>query len=124
MGGGDPAARFDEIIVTGAHAASLKAVADGRADACYLDAVTHRLCAAYDPWAGAVAKAGETRPTPGLPLITAKNQNPAPLRAALQALFAAKPSWRGSTELGGLRDFVVLDERSYLDLPVPDAPSH
>ncbi|MEM8617721.1 MAG: hypothetical protein AAGF20_12415 [Pseudomonadota bacterium] len=110
---------LEERLVTGSHAASLRAVAEGRADACYLDAVTYRLCKAYDPWAKAPYLAGKTRPTPGLPLITSKAQDPAPLRAALQDLFSAKPTWIGSAALGGLQDFVVLDDARYLDLPVP-----
>lgn len=105
--------------LTGSHAASLRRVAEGQADACYLDAVTYRLCRTYDPWAGTPCHAGRTRSTPGLPLITAAGRDPAPLRAALRDVFASEPAWLGDPALGGLRGFVVLDPDAYLSLPVP-----
>lgn len=114
-------ARTAKIEVTGSHRASLRAVAEGRADGAYLDAVTHRLCKRYDGFADVPVMAGKTDPTPGLPLITAKGQDPAPLRAALRDLFLSRPAWIGAADLGGLKDFVVLEEAAYLDLPIPSA---
>lgn len=110
-------------VVTGSHAAALKAVATGAADACYVDAVTFRLCRAFDPWVGTVFEAGQTRSTPGLPLITAQDNDPTPLRRALREVFGASPAWIGSPALGGLQGFVVWPEADYLTLPVPEPPS-
>ncbi|MEM6760199.1 MAG: hypothetical protein AAF601_12050 [Pseudomonadota bacterium] len=116
------ARHVDQIIVTGSHTASLRAVADGRADGAYIDAVTYRLCKAFDPWGKAPFLAGRTRSTPGLPLITARGRDPAPLRAALAAACETSP-WMGHRALGGLRGVVVLDEALYHALPTPRAQS-
>ena len=112
----------DEFLVTGSHRASLQAVAEARADGCYLDAVTYRLCKTYDSWDPKPYLSGKTPPTPGLPLITSKTIDPRPLRAALRDVFLARPDWIGSADLGGLSDFVVLNEASYYTLPIPPEP--
>ncbi|WP_425038381.1 phosphate/phosphite/phosphonate ABC transporter substrate-binding protein [Primorskyibacter sp. S187A] len=111
-----------DIMVTGSHRASLRAVARNDADGAYIDAVTLKLCDRFDPHLSHVERAGRTPPTPGLPLITAKGTDPEPLRAILRAAFA-KGSWRGAPELGGLQDFVVLDAEDYLSLPRPPGPT-
>ena len=113
--GGD----WAEVIDTGSHAASLAAVAGGQADTAFLDAVTWRLLQRADPAAGAVEVVARTVFTPGLPLITAKGRDPAPLRQAFAAACAAfRPAEPAA--LGGPLSFVVLDEAAYLDLPLPD----
>ena len=55
----------------GAHRASIHAVAAGRADAAALDAVSWRLAQRHDPSAAKLRVLARTRPTPGLPFITA-----------------------------------------------------
>jgi hypothetical protein len=124
--GGGPETAFAQraarLVETGGHRASLRAVAEGRADAAYLDAVSHRIAARLEPQAEKTQVAGRTPPTPGLPLITARHRDPAPLRAILRRVFAGAPAWRGAADLGGLRDFVVHDVQDYLALPLPPRP--
>ncbi len=109
------------FIRTGSHAASMAAVAEGRADQAALDAVTWRLLQRYAPQAAQVTVVGHTDPTPGLPLICAKGRDAAPLRAAL-AHVCGLSAWIGHPDLGGLQGFVVLDEADYFGLPVPTPP--
>jgi ABC-type phosphate/phosphonate transport system substrate-binding protein len=125
--GGGPATAFARraarYLETGSHRASLRAVAEGRADAAYLDAVSHRLAQRLEPEASRTRVVGRTPPTPGLPLITARHRDPAPLRATLRRVFDGAPDWRGAADIGGLRDFVVHDAQAYLAMPVPPAPA-
>lgn len=123
------AARFDtgpdipeieicDCVLTGSHAASLAAVAEGRADAAYLDAVTWRILRRTDPRAVHVRLAGRTTPWPGLPLIAAKGADVAPLRDALRAAcLSFQPE--DPMLMGGPLGFHVLDEALYHALPVP-----
>lgn len=62
--------RFDELIPSGGHAASAAAVAEGRADAAGLDAVTWALLQRHAPAARKLRVIGQTPPTPGLPYIS------------------------------------------------------
>ncbi len=110
--------KFSEVIVTGSHAASLAAVAEGRADEAYIDAVTWRLLKRYDPLAKKVYELGETPASPGLPLITAKDRDPQPLRDALKSA-CERFAPNEPLAMGGPLNFVVLDEATYLDLPIP-----
>lgn len=116
-----PRGEFITLIETGSHAGSLAAVAGDRADIAWLDAVTWRLMQRHDPVAAAVDPVRVTVPTPGLPLITAADRDPAALRDALSAAVARTPADL-RTELGGLRGFTVLDEALYHSQPVPPAP--
>ncbi|WP_439122580.1 phosphate/phosphite/phosphonate ABC transporter substrate-binding protein [Marivita sp.] len=112
---------FTEVIQTGGHVASLAAVADGRADIACLDAVTWRILQSVDPNAAKVAASGTTRPTPGLPLITAFGTDPAPLRAVLAtATKAFSPT--DPDLIGGAITFCVLDPKRYYAEPIPAPP--
>lgn len=114
---------FTPALETGAHAASLAAVAEGRADLACLDAISWRLLQRHDPNAARVTVLGQTRPTPGLPLVTAGGTDPAPLRAAL-ATAVARFCPRDPMEMGGPLAFHVLDEALYLAEPIPPAPQN
>lgn len=108
-----------EVIVTGSHAASAFAVAQGTADVAYLDAVTLRHLQDQNPDVLAALQVTQnTRPTPGLPLITAKGRDPMPLRAALQEA-AETLRWHANQSLWGLRSFHVLDPAEYFAQPIP-----
>lgn len=114
-------ASLTTYLPTGAHDASLAAVAEGRADIACLDAVTWRILQEFDPNAARVAPAGITRPTPGLPLIAAKATDPAPLRRILQNAtnaFAPEDPMR----MGGRMTFHVLPLDAYLAQPIPAPP--
>jgi ABC-type phosphate/phosphonate transport system substrate-binding protein len=64
-------APFREQVTTGAHLASIRAVAQGRADACAVDAVTHALLARHRVEALAGTRVlTYTERVPGLPYVT------------------------------------------------------
>lgn len=76
---------FGEVVVTGAHRASLAAVASGRADAACVDCVSFGLLRRHAPAAVAGLRVlAETEPVPALPFIT-RADAPAAERAALRA---------------------------------------
>ncbi|MFA8384448.1 MAG: PhnD/SsuA/transferrin family substrate-binding protein [Pelagibaca sp.] len=115
-------ASLTAYLPTGAHAASLAAVAEGRADIACLDAVTWRILQKFDPNAARVTPAGITQPTPGLPLIAAKGTDPAPLRRILQnATIAFDPD--DPMRIGGRMTFHVLPLDAYLAQPIPAPPA-
>ncbi|QIE57184.1 PhnD/SsuA/transferrin family substrate-binding protein [Pikeienuella piscinae] len=72
---GPPEAYFSEIVEAGAHRASIRAVAEGRADAASVDAVSWRLARAHEPASARLRVLASTPPTPGLPLITGKRSS-------------------------------------------------
>ena len=78
------------VVWTGGHRASLRAVADGRADVAAVDCVTHALLAGHAPdaLAGTRVLAG-TPAAPGLPLIAGEDVGDDTHRAVLDALHAA-----------------------------------
>lgn len=111
----------DPVVQSGAHRASAEAVADGSADLAAIDAVTWRLLAADLPdLAAALRIVDTTRPTPGLPLITAKGRDPVPLRDAI-AMSLAEIDAKDRRTLGITR-LVVLPLSSYLAIPIPPDP--
>ena len=112
---------FDRLLVTGAHEASARAVAEGRADIAYLDAVTWRLLERFTDLGTHLRVADRTPPTPGLPLITAKGRDPDPLRRALDAAVRTL-SPDEAADLGGLKGLAVLDPADYYAVPLPPAP--
>ncbi|MEO0937289.1 MAG: PhnD/SsuA/transferrin family substrate-binding protein [Pseudomonadota bacterium] len=115
--------QIGKTVQTGGHAQSLAAVATGRADVAYLDAVTWRLLKRYDPNAEKVVVKGRTDPTPGLPLICAKGRDPEPLRAALRfATLNFAPA--DPMAMGGPLSFHVLNEDAYFAQPIPAPPLH
>ena len=83
---------FRDVLVTGAHVASLKSVAGGAADIAAIDCVTWALLSRARPAATAGLRVLEwSLPTPGLPLITSVAMPEAgvsALRAALDTVLA------------------------------------
>jgi ABC-type phosphate/phosphonate transport system substrate-binding protein len=103
---------FAAVTVTGAHAASVAAVADGTADLAAIDWVSWRLARRFRPGAALRLRVlMRTDPTPGLPLIAAAGTNPAPHRRALAAALAAPDPVLAETL--GLAGFVALDPAAY-----------
>jgi ABC-type phosphate/phosphonate transport system substrate-binding protein len=77
----------EKRIITGAHRNSISAIANGDANIAAIDAVAFELAKQYEPEAvSRVVVLGNSRPVPGLPLITSKaNQELVPyLYEALQ----------------------------------------
>lgn len=105
------------VLVTGAHAHSARAVAQGHADLAAVDAQSWRQLRRFDE-ADPLLEIARTPPTPGLPLITA--QDPAPMRAALaQALDRVGPDILAELDLAG---FVQIAPSDYLAMPLPPNP--
>ncbi|MFC3118753.1 phosphate/phosphite/phosphonate ABC transporter substrate-binding protein [Jhaorihella thermophila] len=109
-----------ELLRSGGHALSARAVAEGRADFAALDAVTWTLLREHDPVSKDLREVGRTEPTPGLPLITAKARDAAAIAEAVRAAIAGlSADDRAALHLQGL---VAIPAKDYLDLPTPAAP--
>lgn len=106
---------------TGAHSASLAAVAGGHADLAALDAVTWSLLAEHDPQAKAVKVIGLTDPTPGLPYITASGQDADAIFDSIAESIAALDA--AETGALRLRGIVRIPAEAYLAVPTPAPPA-
>jgi ABC-type phosphate/phosphonate transport system substrate-binding protein len=83
---------FPERVLTGAHRASIAAVAEGRADVCAVDCRSWHLARRHEPRAADVEVVGWTARRKGLPYITSRHTPPAivaRLRAVLAGLVSA-----------------------------------
>jgi len=109
-----------QFLETGAHAGSARAVADGRADLCGIDARTWATIGAHDELAATLDVVGHTAPAPGLPMITALGRDPAPIRQAIAQAIAQMPD--ADRALLGLRRLVDIPDAEYLAQPSPPAP--
>lgn len=109
------------LVQSGAHRASAKMVAEGRADFAALDAVTWALIQRHDPWADTLREVARTRPTPGLPLIASRGTDTVALRAAVDAgIRALSQEDRITLHLRGL---VHIPAGAYLAQPLPPVPT-
>lgn len=108
-------------MLTGGHAASARAVQEGRADLAAIDAQTWRLLLRHEPGFAALHEHGRTAPTPALPLITAKGRDPEPIVAALEDALAALPAKH--RDMLCLRGFARLPLADYSALPIPPGPA-
>lgn len=106
-------------LETGAHRASLAAVAAGEADLACIDAVTWSMVERWEPVAPALRPIGRTASSPGMTFITGKDRDPAPMFDAVAEAIAALPA--GHRAATGLRGIVRLPEADYA-IPLPDAP--
>jgi ABC-type phosphate/phosphonate transport system substrate-binding protein len=108
-------------LQTGAHRASVKAVADGKADLASIDAVTWRLLRPLDADAQRLKVIGQTTPTPGLPLITAQDTAPEPLFDAISAAIARLTA--ADRDTLGLHGLIRILPDAYLAVPNPRSPA-
>lgn len=97
---------FGAVVVTGAHRASVAAVAGGDADVAAIDAVSWRLAERFVPAAAGLRVLLSTGPTPGLPLIAARGTDVAPHRRAIAAAVAGLDGEARAAL--GVRGFVAL----------------
>ena len=94
---------FGQAVPTGAHVASIRAVAEGRADVAAIDAVTFAFAQRYIPAAQNVRVLMSTDLTPGLPLITANDGPAEPLfHAIAEALDQIGPEARRVLLINGI----------------------
>lgn len=105
---------------TGGHRASIRAVAEGRADLAAIDALTWELLAGREPAHAALRVVGRTEPSPGLPLIAAAGADgDAIFDAVAEAISALSESDRRDLHLRGI---VRIAPQTYLNLPLPPNP--
>jgi ABC-type phosphate/phosphonate transport system substrate-binding protein len=108
-------------LATGSHRASLRAVAEGRAAMAAIDAGTWELALCHEPASARLRVIARTAPTPGLPYITARQNDPAPLAAAVtQAMTSLDAETRATLMLRGLG---MIPAAAYLAIPTPAAPA-
>ena len=113
--GGEPI----HVLETGAHAESLRAVAEGRAHVASIDAVTwEHLTVARRPLVGAVHVIGHGPLVPTLPLITAPAfaHRVDEIRAALSAA-VSDPTLASALRRLHIRGFIASDYADYQHLP-------
>ncbi|WP_296418979.1 phosphate/phosphite/phosphonate ABC transporter substrate-binding protein [Pseudooctadecabacter sp.] len=111
--------QFKSTLETGSHLASLRAVAEGRADLAAIDAVTWAQQLTWEPQARDLAVIGRTGLSPAQTFVTAKGRDPVPIRAALaDAIDTLDAAHKDALRLYG---FVTLPASAY-DSPVPIAP--
>ncbi len=114
---GAPVRFRDNAVDTGSHAASVGAVATGRAGLASIDAVTWMFLQRYDPAAARLRVLAETRPSPGLPLITGRGVDAGPLfDAVAAAIKRLSPDDRDTLAICGI---VRIPATAYLALPLP-----
>lgn len=112
----DIPAHFGDLVQSGAHRASVQAVAEGRADAAAIDAVSWALALRHDPAAQKVRILTRTPPTPGLPYITSLTNGGAraTMVSAIQRAIASLPADTRDALL--LKGFVEKTEADYAPL--------
>lgn len=112
---------FTNVMQTGAHDQSARAVAENRADIAALDSLTWQMIQRHDVIAVGLKELGRTRPTPTLPYITAISRDPVPIFAAITAAIEAlAPEDRDALSLRGL---VRIPAERYLCVPNPPPPN-
>lgn len=112
---------FKSLLETGSHRASARAVAEGQADVAAIDAVSWRLITKYEHFSKRLRIVAETKPTPGLPLITARPEMAPKLRLALQNTLAQLAL--ADREAIGINTFVEIPKARYLALTIPPDPA-
>lgn len=114
---------FTEVIETGAHRDSARAVAEGRADIACIDAVSWALICDHDGFAAGLQVIGATEPTPGEPVLTAPGGDVAALaRALAEGIDALGPDDRAVLHLAGFADARELPLAAYEAVPTPPGP--
>lgn len=110
---------FADPLVTGAHSASIAAVADDVADIALIDAQTWWIETQDNPHTRALKIIGQTQNGPGMTFITRADQDPKPYFAAIQSAIHALP--QTLRDQLNLRDIIALPDKAY-DLPFPPKP--
>ncbi|RED49715.1 phosphate/phosphite/phosphonate ABC transporter substrate-binding protein [Aestuariispira insulae] len=113
---------FTNLIQSGAHVKSARMVAAGNADIASLDAVTWQFIQEYDAFSDQLRVLDRTIPTPGLPLITAKGNDPEPIFQAFKTALTHAPA--DILTKTGIRDLVPIPKNSYLEIPTPPVPNN
>ena len=105
--------------LTGSHLASARSVAKGQADWAALDVISWHGLSGSPELADRLRVFAKTRPTPGLPLITAGDRDSDAVTEAVEhALHHLDPRFRSDL---GMRSIVRIPKEEYLAIPVPPA---
>ena len=108
---------FNEVIATGAHQNSVRAIAENRADIAAIDAVTWEMLLRSEPLLDELQIIARTPATPATPYITGPNHDPEVLYDALESAIASLSEQdRQALCLSGV---TRLAESAYLDQPTP-----
>jgi ABC-type phosphate/phosphonate transport system substrate-binding protein len=113
---------FSEVVMTGGHVGSVRAVAEGRADVAAVDCVTWAHIGHLRPAeTGGLRVLAWTETSPGLPLITSRRSDAATRAALLRALdeVAREPALapvRDALRLEGFEPLALRDYDSVLEL--------
>lgn len=108
---------FTKQLQTGGHAASARAVAEGKADIASLDGQTWRLLQRHDSVARRLRVIDWTAPTPGLPYITARGADAAGIAEAVsEAIASLSGADRAALDIQGL---VQIPAEAYLAVQSP-----
>ncbi|MBT5981350.1 MAG: PhnD/SsuA/transferrin family substrate-binding protein [Acidiferrobacteraceae bacterium] len=105
---------FSEVLITGSHRESIRAVANGSADTAAIDCVNWQLARRHDAAAMSVDIIAHTPSRPGLPLITAGSKTQTELGLMREALASAVAGLDENTRaVTGIRSFQPLDDTAY-----------
>ena len=108
---------FEHRLQTGGHLKSAHAVAKGNADIAALDAVSWRLIEEHEEFGSSLRILDWTKPTPGLPLITAKGNDPGAIfNAVRSAIGQLDPTDRSAL---GLQGIVRIPKEQYTAIRNP-----
>lgn len=114
---------FENVVETGAHRESARALAMGRADIAVIDAVSWALISEHDPFATDLTVIGATEPTPGEPVLTSPGHDPTALAHAMKSAIAAlSPEDRATLHLADLALPSEVPLAAYHAVPNPSGP--
>ena len=109
--------RFGSFLQTGSHRASALAIAERRADLAALDVNSWRLIKRYDSFAASLRVLGATRPTPGLPFVTAFPELKYSLFEAIENSLQLLPD--DEAEIIGYQHLARLTKAQYAAVEIP-----
>ncbi|MBT4405395.1 MAG: PhnD/SsuA/transferrin family substrate-binding protein, partial [Acidiferrobacteraceae bacterium] len=105
---------FSEVLITGSHRESIRAVANGSADTAAIDCINWQLARRHDAAAMSVDIIAHTPSRPGLPLITAGSKTQTELGLMREALASAVAGLDENTRaVTGIRSFQPLNDTAY-----------
>lgn len=114
----DAGIKLGKVVVTGAHASSVEAVASGAADIAAIDAVTWTLLCEHEDAGAEVEAFAQTTPTPGLPYICSISINRQQVFDAVAGAIDALSE--ADKDLLMLRGLVYLSPDLYTAVATPD----
>ncbi|MEB8388765.1 PhnD/SsuA/transferrin family substrate-binding protein [Rhodobacteraceae bacterium KMM 6894] len=109
---------FENRLQTEQHLESARAIATGRADIASIDAVTWRNIETYEPFASDLRVLEWTKPTPGLPLITALGNDAELIFEAVKSAIGELDE-QSKSQLG-IKGVVKIPKEDYLKARNPE----